>query len=886
MLVGKSAALSLARQALHLVQVNPGRSVQLAATAVDQARSDGHLEAASVAERALGLASLHVRELPEATLHLRAAIGHAERGGFSELAAEARMSFAFALNRSGKPRRALVEIDAALDDLGSRGRAEGLAQRAAILQQLGRLNEALSDYRVALPALRREGDLVWVERVLLNRGVLHAFRHNYGAAARDLHEAERLCDDLGLALPAAFVQENLGLVSRRLGDVPRALRHLDAAEALYASLGVPSGSLLVERSEVLLSVGLFDEARVTAEQAVADFLRSGRLLSVPEARLLTARAALLTGEPAKAASETARAWREFARQDRAEWVALAYADLLLARAETQRSCVQVGRYVRAAEAAEAAGWPATALDLRLLVGQRSLGGRQSAVAREQLERISASRRRGSATRRAKAWLATALLRQHADDRRGADTAARQGLAVLDDYRATMAATDLRAHVSRLGTDLAQVGLRNAIAAGSADQLLIWAERWRARHLLERPVVPPEDDEQSTMLAELRTVVAEQLEPGLSATHRKEREHRQVWLERAIRDRSRRETGSAGASSPPVALGSLAEALGDAALVEFVEVDDSLYSVCLVDGRATMTPLGPQGRVRDLVRRLQFGLSRLIRPTTTRQSVAAAVELLRRTGQELGDVLLAPLSQQPGGRQLVIVPTGILQSMPWALLQPLRATSCAVSPSAALWLAAEGRPSRRGPTAVVAGPGLPGAYQEALAVAGVYGTKPLVGAAATVAHVSSALRTASLVHVAAHGLIRADNPLLSSLQLADGPLTVYELERLDSDLDTVVLAACESGRDVVLAGDETLGLSAAFLSRRTRNVVASVVPVPDAETGPLMVAFHRQLAAGASPAAALSAAQQSVDPENGAAVAAAAGFVCIGAVHTSRPAARH
>src|SRR3954451_10861685 len=105
--MGKSAALSLARQALDLVQVDPGRSVQLAATAVDQARSDGHLEAASVAERALGLASLHVRELPEATRHLRAAIGHAERGGFTVLAAEARMSFAFALNRAGKPRRAL-----------------------------------------------------------------------------------------------------------------------------------------------------------------------------------------------------------------------------------------------------------------------------------------------------------------------------------------------------------------------------------------------------------------------------------------------------------------------------------------------------------------------------------------------------------------------------------------------------------------------------------------------------------------------------------------------------------------------------------------------------------------------------------------------------------
>jgi CHAT domain-containing protein len=97
---------------------------------------------------------------------------------------------------------------------------------------------------------------------------------------------------------------------------------------------------------------------------------------------------------------------------------------------------------------------------------------------------------------------------------------------------------------------------------------------------------------------------------------------------------------------------------------------------------------------------------------------------------------------------------------------------------------------------------------------------------------------------------------------------------------VVLAACESGRDVVLAGDEMLGLSAAFLSRRTRTVVASVVPVPDAETGQLMVAFHQRLATGTSAAAALSAAQQSVDPDDAAAVAAAAGFVCIGAGHAS------
>jgi hypothetical protein len=546
--------------------------------------------------------------------------------------------------------------------------------------------------------------------------------------------------------------------------------------------------------------------------------------------------------------------------------------------------VQVGRLVRAADAAEAAGWPVTASDLRLLVGRRALTGRQSAVAREQLELIGASRRRGNAARRANGWLAVALLRQHAGDRRGSNTAARQGLDILDDHRATMAATDLRAHVSRLGTDLAQVGLRNAIAAGSAEQLLVWAERWRARHLLERPVVPPEDAELSMMLAELRALVAEQTEVGLPAARRTELERRQLGLERAIRDRSRRESGSARASSAQASFAALVEALGDAALLEYVEVDDTLHCVCLVDGRATLTPLGPQGRLLDLVRRLQFGLSRLIRPGMTRQSAAAALALLRSTGEELGDLLLAPLGPQPDSRRLVIVPTGILQSMPWALLPPVRARSWTVSPSAALWLAAEARPPGRGPTVVVAGPGLPGARQEAMAVAQVHGTRPLVGGSATVAAVSSALRAASLAHVAAHGLVRADNPLFSSLQLDDGPLTVYELERLDSELDTVVLAACESGRDVVLAGDEMLGLSAAFLSRRTRTVVASVVPIPDAETGPLMVTFHEQLAAGASPAAALAAAQQSVDREDVAALAAAVGFVCIGAGHTGRPAA--
>jgi CHAT domain-containing protein len=105
--------------------------------------------------------------------------------------------------------------------------------------------------------------------------------------------------------------------------------------------------------------------------------------------------------------------------------------------------------------------------------------------------------------------------------------------------------------------------------------------------------------------------------------------------------------------------------------------------------------------------------------------------------------------------------------------------------------------------------------------------------------------------------------------------VYDLERLKRAPRTVILAACDTGRSVVRAGDELLGLSATFLALGTAQVVGTVVPVVDAATTPLMVAFHRRLAAGDQPSAALALAQRQVAAGDSAAMAAAAGFVCMG-----------
>jgi hypothetical protein len=66
----------------------------------------------------------------------------------------------------------------------------------------------------------------------------------------------------------------------------------------------------------------------------------------------------------------------------------------------------------------------------------------------------------------------------------------------------------------------------------------------------------------------------------------------------------------------------------------------------------------------------------------------------------------------------------------------------------------------------------------------------------------------------------------------------------------------------------LGPATLIQTRRNVNVlgIASVVPVPDAEARRIMAAFHRQLDAGDSPAAALARAQ---------AGRAVPGFICLG-----------
>ena len=477
--------------------------------------------------------------------------------------------------------------------------------------------------------------------------------------------------------------------------------------------------------------------------------------------------------------------------------------------------------------------------------------------------------------RARGWYAEALARADAGNPRGARTAIRAGLRLLDEHRAVLGATDVRAHAAGHRTALAELGLRIALRSGRPREVLEWAERGRATGLLmQRSGRPPDDPETAEAVAALRGTAlqiadlrgagrTDDMGPLLA---------RQAVLERRIRSRSLHHGGAGDPVAPPAGVEALTAALGDAGILELVDADGTLVALTLAGGRVRLHRIGPMRAADDLLDRVAFAVSRLLRPDLPAAQHAAAATLLRDSAARADAALLQRMPEL-AGRPLVVVPTGSLQNVPWALLPSCAGRPVTVSPSATLWLGARSRPAAPGHTLVAAGPALPGADGEARAVAAVHGVTPMLAADATADRVLRALDGAALVHLAAHGRLAPHNPLFSELTLADGPLFAYDIEQLADAPHTVVLAACESGRSVVCAGDELLGLGAMFLARGTSQLVASPLPVPDAETAPLMTAFHRRLAAGVPVAEALARPRSSC--AGGTPDVAVAGFVCVG-----------
>jgi tetratricopeptide (TPR) repeat protein len=851
------------------------RDAIAAARAVIEARPSPY--DASIARQAAGIGLRQIGEMPAAIRELRAALRLARGSGRRDREVDVLASLGATLGRAGRGREGLDFLDQAVR--GSRGRLAGrvLLRRADVYHVLGRYEEALRDLRGAVTRSRRAGDPVWEARSRGYRGlVLLAL----GAARRadaDFAVAAQLYQSIGQEYEYAQALNNRGYAAFARGDLPTALAYIDEAGRRFQALGMPEFSNAIDRCTVLLAAGLGQEALAEAD-AMVTAMRPGKGQAIKKAELLltAARAALAADDAPLALTWARQARRVFQTQDRAWWTARAHLVAVEARYVTGERSAGLLRETR--ELAERLYRLRTGEAPRayLLAGRVALARGDVAQADGQLVRAARSRHRGRPLERSAAWLAHALR----CDARGLPVAAvhacGRGLDALDEHRTTLGATELRAHATIHGAELAGLALRDALRRDDARRLLRWSERWRATALAVAPVRPADDEELVAELAALRDVVR-RLDAAVLAGTGVDRQavllqHERVRLERAVRARTLRTRGTGAATAPGFDVDDLVAGLGEVQLIELVDVDEALHAVVVHRGRIRRHPVG---RLAEAEREVELARFRL-RGLAHRRPSAGAGPSLRQVGERLERVLLGSAAPALGPGPVVIVPPGRLHAVPWALLPSLADRPVSVAPSAAIWLQVSRRQPPAGRDVVLAfGPDLGTGPAEIPPLATMYqGATVLGGGSATVERVLAALDGAWLAHIAAHGTFRADSPMFSALRLDDGPLTVHDLERLGRAPYRLILSSCDAGLAKPVGADELLGLTTGLVPLGAAGILASVVPVNDVSAVPVMLAVHDGLRGGGTLAEALWRARADLDGDL-LAHATAASFVALG-----------
>lgn len=257
--------------------------------------------------------------------------------------------------------------------------------------------------------------------------------------------------------------------------------------------------------------------------------------------------------------------------------------------------------------------------------------------------------------------------------------------------------------------------------------------------------------------------------------------------------------------------------------------------------------------------------------------------LKSLATTLYDELLRPLVRGlPAGTNVVIVPDGPLNALPFATLVDsgtdefaIQQFALGVSPNAREFLRSTQRLSERATTiseALAVGnsapssslklPALPDVAAELASVAALYPHAiVLQDAAATVDAFRRQAPTANVIHFAGHARADLRYPELSTLVLAssastnDGMLLARDIEQWELPTTSlVVLGACETAYGNVYRGEGLISLARPFLTAGAASVVGSHWEIDDAVSRQLLTAFHREFIVTRDPLLALRRAQ--------------------------------
>jgi CHAT domain-containing protein len=335
--------------------------------------------------------------------------------------------------------------------------------------------------------------------------------------------------------------------------------------------------------------------------------------------------------------------------------------------------------------------------------------------------------------------------------------------------------------------------------------------------------------------------------------------------RAITEQLYLHSGSsrAASSTPTKSIQEIQQTLDETTqLVEYYNDGKHIWAFILDrrTARAHRLPVTTE-ILNQLIRQLQVNIATALKFSLMGLSDHRLTHLGQRILQRLYSLLVEPLGLSRSElKRLMIVPYGALHYLPFNLLHNgstylIEDFDIVILPAATL--TTHPGPKRSSSALVLAHTWegrLPQTQIEAQVVHQLFGGTLRTEEAASRAALQAP--PAQILHIAAHGRHRLDQPDLSFIQLADGQLYADDLLQQDLSYELVTLSGCETGQAQVAGGDELIGLGRGLLYAGAGALILSLWQVADSSTVSLMEKLYRNLQAGRSKSAALREAQLS------------------------------
>ncbi|MBK8465907.1 MAG: CHAT domain-containing protein [Chloracidobacterium sp.] len=303
------------------------------------------------------------------------------------------------------------------------------------------------------------------------------------------------------------------------------------------------------------------------------------------------------------------------------------------------------------------------------------------------------------------------------------------------------------------------------------------------------------------------------------------------------------------------------------LIEFVEFKDSISAFIITRNKIRFVrDLTTTSDVSETLEELHFQFGALRYGNV---ELAKFLDGLKSRAdkclERLYEQLVRPIGDHLSGSRLIIVPVGGLNYVPFQALSDgnkylIEVFEVNYAPSARVWTTLQKRRTKKIENGLLIGfadERIPLVANEIRKIKPfVPNPTSFVGKKASFSAFIKNAPDFDLIHLACHGKFRPDNPMFSSLHLADGWITVRDICSQKLTAKLVTLSACETGLNKIFAGEEILGLARGFLTAGADSLVVSLWAVDDAATARLMRDFYTNLQRNETISASLRKAQLS------------------------------